>query len=179
MPSTHNIAATCIMLMAHTRVHPLVIRMLLAARQHIPVQQVPIWVLLQLTQMLMEVQRLTPVQMVPSEVLLQLIRTPMEAPLRPSGIGKIIKLSQQQIIVKVIQSYLFTLKIKKMKILKIIFGVLLIITGLMCLPKVFTPDVYETIGGIIGVTLVTFLPAYFLLRNKKKEEKNENQSITK
>jgi hypothetical protein len=37
---------------------------------------------------------------------------------------------------------------------------------------VFTPSFPETVGGLIGVSLVTFLPAFFLLRNKKKDSNN-------
>lgn len=59
------------------------------------------------------------------------------------------------------------------------FGIFLIIVGVISMFKVFSYDIYETIGGIIGISLVSFLPAYFLLRSKKDEEKNENQSITK
>lgn len=44
--------------------------------------------------------------------------------------------------------------------------------GLICFPRVFTPNAPELAGGLIGVILVTFLPAYFLLRNKK----NDNNS---
>lgn len=52
--------------------------------------------------------------------------------------------------------------------MKKVFGIILIIVGLICLPKVFTPSVPGTIGGLIGISLVSFLPAYFLLRNKKE-----------
>ena len=54
--------------------------------------------------------------------------------------------------------------------MKKVIGVVFITSGIICLPKVITPDIYETIGGIIGISLVAFLPAYFLLRNKKKKK---------
>lgn len=60
------------------------------------------------------------------------------------------------------------LTIKKITVMKKVFGIILVIVGLVCLPQAFTPSVPETIGGLIGVSLVTFLPAYFLLRNNKK-----------
>lgn len=56
--------------------------------------------------------------------------------------------------------------------MKKVFGIIFVVVGLICLPQAFTPSVPETIGGLIGVSLVTFLPAYFLLRNKK----NDNDS---
>lgn len=54
--------------------------------------------------------------------------------------------------------------------MKKVFGILFIVVGLICLPRVFAPSVVETIGGIIGVSLSSFLPAYFLLRDSKKEK---------
>lgn len=51
--------------------------------------------------------------------------------------------------------------------MKKVFGIILIVVGLVCLPQIVVPNVAETIGGLIGVSLVSFLPAYFLLRNKK------------
>lgn len=60
--------------------------------------------------------------------------------------------------------------------MKKVFGIILIIVGLICLPKVFTPSVPETIGGLTGISLVSFLPAYFLLREKKgKTQSVRNQ----
>ena len=52
-------------------------------------------------------------------------------------------------------------------IMKKVFGISLIVVGLICLPQVITPSVAETIGGLIGVGLVSFLPAYFLLKPEK------------
>lgn len=51
--------------------------------------------------------------------------------------------------------------------MKKVIGIILIIIGLITLPKVFTSSGFETFGGIIGVSIVTFLPAYFLLKSKK------------
>ena len=60
--------------------------------------------------------------------------------------------------------------------MKKVFGIIFLVVGLICLPQVFTSSAPETIGGLIGVSLVTFLPAYFLLRNKKDNNDNKNQS---
>lgn len=54
--------------------------------------------------------------------------------------------------------------------MKKVFGIILIVVGLICLPQVVAPDAATTIGGLIGVSLVTFFPAYFLLKVKKNEE---------
>lgn len=59
--------------------------------------------------------------------------------------------------------------------MKKIFGIILLVVGFVCLPQVFTPSVPETIGGLIGVSLVTFLPAFFLLRNKKDNSNDTNK----
>ncbi|MGM9839297.1 MAG: hypothetical protein ACI307_04430 [Sodaliphilus sp.] len=56
--------------------------------------------------------------------------------------------------------------------MKKVFGIILIMVGLICFPRVFTPNAPKLAGGLIGVILVTFLPVYFLLRNKK----NDNNS---
>lgn len=55
--------------------------------------------------------------------------------------------------------------------MKKVFGFFLIVVGLICLPQVIAPNAATTIGGLIGVSLVTFLPAYFLLRPKKENTK--------
>ena len=60
--------------------------------------------------------------------------------------------------------------------MKKVFGIIFVVVGLICLPQAFTPNAPETIGGLIGVSLVTFLPAYFLLRTKKDNNANKNQS---
>ena len=57
--------------------------------------------------------------------------------------------------------------------MKKIFGIILLVVGFVCLPKVFAPSFLETIGGLIGVSIVTFLPAFFLLRGKKDNSNNE------
>lgn len=57
--------------------------------------------------------------------------------------------------------------------MKKIFGIIFLVVGLICLPQVFTSNAPETIGGLIGVSLVTFLPAYFLLRGKKDDQNNK------
>ena len=62
--------------------------------------------------------------------------------------------------------------------MKKIIGVILIIVGVICLPQVITVSVYETIGGIIGVSLFSFIPSYFLLRSKNGDTK-DNQVISK
>ena len=54
--------------------------------------------------------------------------------------------------------------------MKKVFGIILIVVGIVCLPQVIAPSSAETIGGLLGVSLVTFLPAYFLLRSKKDTE---------
>ena len=56
--------------------------------------------------------------------------------------------------------------------MKKFFGIILLIVGFICLPKVFAPSSPETIGGLIGISLVTFLPAFFLLRSKKNDSDN-------
>lgn len=56
--------------------------------------------------------------------------------------------------------------------MKKIFGFFFLVVGFICLPKAFTPSFPETVGGLIGVSLVTFLPAFFLLRNKKDDSIN-------
>ena len=56
--------------------------------------------------------------------------------------------------------------------MKKIFGFFFLVVGFICLPKAFTPSVPERVGGLIGVSLVTFLPAFFLLRGKKDDNSN-------
>jgi hypothetical protein len=54
--------------------------------------------------------------------------------------------------------------------MKKFFGILLLIVGVVCMPSIFVPSTSEAIGRLIGVSLVTFLPAFFLLRNNKNKE---------
>ena len=56
--------------------------------------------------------------------------------------------------------------------MKKIFGFFFLVVGFICLPKAFTHSFPETFGGLIGVSLVTFLPAFFLLRGKKDDNSN-------
>lgn len=56
--------------------------------------------------------------------------------------------------------------------MKKFFGIIFLVVGFACLPQVLTPSFPGTIGGIIGISLVTFLPAFFLLRNKKNDSNN-------
>ena len=49
--------------------------------------------------------------------------------------------------------------------MKKLFGIIFLIVGIICLPQVISPSIPETIGGIIGISLVSLLPAYFMLRN--------------
>ena len=49
--------------------------------------------------------------------------------------------------------------------MKKFFGIIFLVVGIICLPKVISPSIPETIGGIIGISLVSLLPAYFMLRN--------------
>ena len=56
--------------------------------------------------------------------------------------------------------------------MKKFFVIFFLVVGFVCLPKAFTPSFPETVGGLIGVSLVTFLPAFFLLRNKKNDSNN-------
>ena len=56
--------------------------------------------------------------------------------------------------------------------MKKIFGIIFLVVGFICLPKAFTPSFPETVGGLIGVSLVTFLSAFFLLRGKKDDNSN-------
>ncbi len=56
--------------------------------------------------------------------------------------------------------------------MKKVFGILFVVFGVVCLPSVLAPSLAETIGRLIGWSLTSAIPAYFLLRNSsKKEEK--------
>lgn len=56
-----------------------------------------------------------------------------------------------------------------------VFGILFVILGVVCLPSCFSPSSAEMIGRLIGNALFTFLPAYFLLRNSGRKDKEDNQ----
>ena len=58
--------------------------------------------------------------------------------------------------------------------MKKFFGILFVIIGIVSLPSVFVPSVAESIGRLIGLSLYSFLPAYFLLRNSNKKEENKD-----
>ena len=60
--------------------------------------------------------------------------------------------------------------------MKKFFGILFVIIGIVSLPGIFAPSAAESLGRLLGLSLVTFLPAYFLLRNNKKGEDNEIQN---
>lgn len=53
--------------------------------------------------------------------------------------------------------------------MKKVFGILLIILGIVTFVRCISPNFWESLGAFIGVSLICFLPSYFLLRNKKKE----------
>lgn len=59
--------------------------------------------------------------------------------------------------------------------MKKFFGILFVIFGIVCLPGVFAPSAAESIGRLIGLSLFSFLPAYFLLRNNSKDNEGENK----
>ena len=60
--------------------------------------------------------------------------------------------------------------------MKQIFGTLFIILGIVWLPSCYSPNTAVMVGRLIGDTLMTFLPAYFLLRNSgKKKDKEDKQ----
>lgn len=52
-----------------------------------------------------------------------------------------------------------------------VFGIFLIVVGLVAIMKALpSPSGLETLGTIIGVSIVSFLPAYFLLRKSNSKE---------
>lgn len=52
-----------------------------------------------------------------------------------------------------------------------VFGIILIIVGLVAIMKALpSSSGFEAIGAIIGVSIVTFLPAYILIRKRKPKE---------
>lgn len=61
-----------------------------------------------------------------------------------------------------------------------VFGILFIVLGIVCLPTVIAPDIPGTIGRLLGWSLLSVLPAYLLLRNKKKDDNTKSkQSVLK
>lgn len=67
--------------------------------------------------------------------------------------------------------------------MKKVFGFILIGLGVIVIFKMFSSgdfkSGYEIIGGLIGIILVTFLPGYFLIRNKKKFHDADSKEETK
>jgi hypothetical protein len=59
--------------------------------------------------------------------------------------------------------------------MKTLFGFILIIVGLVSLSNYpnLGRDLAETSGAIFGISIVTFLPAYFLIKNDNKSKTNE------
>jgi hypothetical protein len=55
------------------------------------------------------------------------------------------------------------------------FGILFVILGIVCLPSVFAPSAAETIGRLIGWSITSVIPAYFLLRNSGKKDDNQEK----
>lgn len=54
--------------------------------------------------------------------------------------------------------------------MKKVFGILFVIFGVVCLPGCLSPIPAEMIGRLIGTALISFLPAYFLLRKNGKDD---------
>lgn len=61
--------------------------------------------------------------------------------------------------------------------MKKVIGIILIIVGIITLTRIDNSGGIETIGGFIGVSLVTFLPAFLLLRKEKNENSNEEKDV--
>ena len=59
--------------------------------------------------------------------------------------------------------------------MKKFFGILFVILGIVCLPSVFAPSAAETIGRLIGWSITSVIPAYFLLRNTSKKDDNQEK----
>ena len=60
--------------------------------------------------------------------------------------------------------------------MKKVFGILFLIVGIVSLPSVIAPNAAEMIGRLIGLS---FIPAYFLLRNsgKKQEDGSKDKGV--
>ena len=63
--------------------------------------------------------------------------------------------------------------------MKKVFGIMFIVLGIVCLPSVIAPSAAETIGRLIGWSLTSVIPAYFLLRNGGKKDKNYESGSNK
>ena len=63
--------------------------------------------------------------------------------------------------------------------MKKVFGILFIVLGIVCLPSVFAPSAAETIGRLIGWSLTSVIPAYFLLRHSGKKDENDESANNK
>ena len=56
-----------------------------------------------------------------------------------------------------------------------ILGILFIILGIVWLPSCYSPESAVMLGRLIGNTLLTFLPAYLLLRKSGKKKDEDSQ----
>ena len=55
-----------------------------------------------------------------------------------------------------------------------VLGIILIVVGVIALVGALaSPSGAEAFGAVIGVAALTFLPAYFLLRKGKRNQKQE------
>ena len=63
--------------------------------------------------------------------------------------------------------------------MKKVFGILFLIVGIVSLPSVIAPNAAEMIGRLIGLSLFSFIPAYFLLRKsgKKQEDGSKDKGV--
>lgn len=59
--------------------------------------------------------------------------------------------------------------------MKKFFGILFVILGIVCFPSIFSPSIAETIGRLIGWSITSVIPAYFLLRNTSKNGDNQEK----
>lgn len=59
--------------------------------------------------------------------------------------------------------------------MKKVFGILFLIVGIVSLPSVIAPNAAEMLGRLIGLSLFSFIPAYFLLRNSGKKQENDDK----
>lgn len=59
--------------------------------------------------------------------------------------------------------------------MKKVFGILFLIVGIVSLPSVIAPNAAEMLGRLIGLSLFSFIPAYFLLRNSGKKQEDDKK----